>query len=119
MLELFDKPLVFSNFCRLLRPLSPDLGVFLYFYLRQLYDQDEFFALENGSSGIKNLAYKALLNEFIYPLPSLQDCLLIAATLRPYVDKFFANKIQIRTLNSSTRFQVRYAARANVFRMSA
>lgn len=53
--SLFGKELLFSNFCRLIRIKDSNYSFFVYLYLRYLYDQDEFFNLENGSSGIKNL----------------------------------------------------------------
>ena len=64
----FQYPIVFSNFCRLLR-VDEKYSYFLYCYLKYLYDQDEYFNLENGSSGIKNLDYKALLYDLTYPMP--------------------------------------------------
>ena len=53
--KLFPHPLVFSNFCRLIRPKRREFSYFLYLYIQFLYKQDEFFNIENGSSGIKNL----------------------------------------------------------------
>jgi type I restriction enzyme S subunit len=80
--SLFSYPLVFSNFCRLFRPKKPTQSYFLYAYLTHLYKQDEFFGLENGSSGIKNLNYKALLYEQV----------------SPFFDRINQGKHQIQTL---------------------
>src|SRR5690606_8223688 len=55
--RLFKHPLVFSNFCRMIRIKKSEYSFFLYCYIQYLYNQDEFFNLENGSSGIKNLDY--------------------------------------------------------------
>jgi type I restriction enzyme S subunit len=98
--RLFDYPLVFSNFCRLLRVKKPEYSYFVYCYLQYLYNQDEFFNLENGSSGIKNLDYKALLFELEYPMPD--DTLAVAFHGRvvPFFKKINQNKSQIRTLTT-------------------
>ena len=45
---LFDYPIIFSNFCRLLR-VEKKYSYFVYCYLQYLYSQDEFFNIENGS----------------------------------------------------------------------
>jgi len=73
---LFPHPLIFSNFCRLIRPKKKEFSFFLYLYLQFLYHQDEFFNLENGSSGIKNLDYKYLLFELKFLLPENEMVLL-------------------------------------------
>lgn len=96
--KLFQYPIVFSNFCRLLR-VDEKYSYFLYCYLKYLYDQDELFNLENGSSGIKNLDYKALLYDLTYPMP--KDKRLIFEfndNVSLYFKKINRNKQQIRTL---------------------
>ena len=96
--KLFQYPIVFSNFCRLLR-VDEKYTYFLYCYLKYLYDQDELFNLENGSSGIKNLDYKALLYDLTYPMP--KDKRLIFEfndNVSLYFKKINRNKQQIRTL---------------------
>lgn len=95
---LFQHPIVFSNFCRLLR-VDEKNSYFLFCYLKYLYDQDEYFNLENGSSGIKNLDYKALLYDLTYPMP--QDKRLIFEfndNVSLYFKKINRNKQQIQTL---------------------
>ncbi len=97
---LFEYPLVFSNFCRLLRIKDERYAFFVYCYLRCLYDQDEFFNLENGSSGIKNLDYKALLFDLTYPLPKDEAVIFnFDKTVKPYFKKINQNKNQIRILS--------------------
>ena len=95
---LFDYPIIFSNFCRLLR-VKEEHTYFIYCYLKYLYDQDEFFNLENGSSGIKNLDYKALLYELTYPIPNdRQQILDFNDKVGVYFEKINRNKQQIQTL---------------------
>lgn len=96
--KLFDYPIIFSNFCRLLR-VKEEHTYFIYCYLNYLYDQDEFFNLENGSSGIKNLDYKALLFELTYPMPNdRQQILDFNDKVSVYFEKINRNKQQIQTL---------------------
>jgi len=96
--NLFDYPMVYSNFCRLIRVKKPEFSFFLYCYIQYLYNQDEFFNLENGSSGIKNLDYKALLFEFDYPMPNDDLVLNFHNQVEPFFKKINKNKSQIRTL---------------------
>jgi type I restriction enzyme S subunit len=96
---LFPYPLIFSNFCRLIRPKKKEYTYFLYLYMQYLYKQDEFFNLENGSSGIKNLDYKFLLFELKYPLPNKKDKIVeFNEKISIFFEKINKNKHQIRSL---------------------
>lgn len=97
---LFEYPIVFSNFCRLLRVKKKEYSYFLYLYLQYLYHSDEFFALENGTSGIKNLSYKALFYELEYKMPSEIQVIEFHTKVKIYFDKINANKKQIQNLQS-------------------
>ena len=96
--SLFQLPLVFSNFCRLLKIKKEEYSFFVYSYLQYLYKHDEFFNLENGSSGIKNLDYKALLFELDYPMPQESMVLEFDKEVKDYFKKINKNKSQIHTL---------------------
>lgn len=96
--NLFKYPIVFSNFCRLIRIKNNEYSFFLYLYLKFLYDQDEFFNLENGSSGIKNLNYKALINELKYRIPETEIIKDFHNKVERYFKKIIKNKLQIQTL---------------------
>ncbi len=96
---LFDYPLVFSNFCRMLRIKNQKYSYFVYLYIQYLYKQDEFFNLENGSSGIKNLDYKAVLFNMKYRMPISDDSLFaFNKTVELYYKKINTNKLQILSL---------------------
>lgn len=69
LLDRLDAPLVCSNFCRILTPTDPQTGYWLYMLLRQLYDNDEFFQYENGTTGIKNFAMGRFLETFKCAVP--------------------------------------------------
>lgn len=95
---LFNYPLVFSNFCRLIRPKKKEYSFFLYSYIHYLYKQGDLFNLENGSSGIRNLDYKALLYQLIFKLPSEEEVGKYNQDIAPYFSKVNKNKFQIRIL---------------------
>lgn len=97
----FQYPIVFSNFCRLLR-VDEKYSYFLYCYLKYLYDQDEYFNLENGSSGIKNLYYKALLYDLTYPMPKDKRIIFkFNDNVSLYFKRINKNKKQIQTLTQT------------------
>lgn len=98
--DLFDYPIVFSNFCRLLRVKHEKYSLFLYLYLNYLLESDEFFALENGTSGIKNLDYKALLYDLPYKLPLEADIFKFHEKIKYYFEKINFNKQQIKNLEA-------------------
>lgn len=95
----FKNPIIFSNFCRLLRPKDPRYCYFLYLYLKYLYKQDEFFNIENGSSGIKNLDYKYLLNNMTFEFPRDENEILnFTEKIQVYFQKIAANNLQVEGL---------------------
>ncbi|EAL1484613.1 restriction endonuclease subunit S [Campylobacter coli] len=97
--KLFNYPIVFSNFCRLLRAKKIEYSYYLFFYLKHLYDNDEFFAFENGSSGIKNLDYKTLLNNTECLKPD-DEIFSFHKKVVLYFNKINKNKQQIQTLEN-------------------
>ncbi|WP_072216481.1 restriction endonuclease subunit S [Campylobacter coli] len=97
--KLFNYPIVFSNFCRLLRAKKIEYSYYLFFYLKHLYDNDEFFAFENGSSGIKNLDYKTLLNNTDCLKPD-DEIFSFHKKVILYFNKINKNKQQIQTLEN-------------------
>jgi type I restriction enzyme S subunit len=98
--KLFNYPVVFSNFCRMIRVKEPEFSYFLYCYLQFLYKQDEFFSLENGSSGIKNLDYKTLLFDYDYIMPDVNSVKDFHKKVEPLFNKVGYNKNQILTLTA-------------------
>jgi type I restriction enzyme, S subunit len=75
LLDRFSYPLICSNFCRIVRPRLPQLSSFLHFWLDWLYSKDEFLKYENGTTGIKNLAFRTFseIHPLVVPLePVLQ-----------------------------------------------
>jgi type I restriction enzyme S subunit len=97
--QLFEYPIIFSNFCRLLRPKENHYTYYLYLYLKYLYINDEFFSLENGTSGIKNLDYKTLLYDLKYPMPKNAEIYSsFYENVSILFEKIDKNKLQIQNL---------------------
>ena len=69
LLERLHFPLVCSNFCRLLKLKSPAYSKFVYLWLRSLYANDELLQFENGTTGIKNLAFTLFSSTFKLCIP--------------------------------------------------
>ena len=57
-LDRIPTPVTCSNFCRFIRLKESVSPFYIYTMLRWLYDRDEFLQYENGTTGIKNLAFK-------------------------------------------------------------
>ncbi len=70
LLQRLDAPLVCSNFCRLLRPKKRVYSKPIYLWLRALYSADEFLQFENGTTGIKNLAFTLFSSRYKLCMPS-------------------------------------------------
>ena len=72
LLNRLDIPLTSSNFCRIVRPKDPMTSFYLYGLLQASWDRGEFFSFENGSTGIKNLAFADYSSNKAVALPSLE-----------------------------------------------
>jgi len=68
-LQGMQTPVVASNFCRAITAKSEAEAVWLYFALRRLYDQNVFLNYENGTTGIKNLAFSKFCDEYLFVCP--------------------------------------------------
>jgi len=98
--SLFDLPIIFSNFCRCLRLLKEEYLYPIYLYIKGKWENNEFFNLENGSSGIHNLDYKAFLftDEYSDVFPNDTDFIEFSKFVNPLFEKIGKNKTQIQTL---------------------
>jgi type I restriction enzyme S subunit len=63
------KPIVSSNFCKVIRAIDSSNSYAIYAMLRCDWSNDLFFQYENGSTGIKNLAFKEYATR--RPVPSI------------------------------------------------
>ena len=69
LLKRLEVPLSSSNFCKIVRPLNRENAFFLYGQLRSSWNKGEFFPYENGSTGIKNLAFADYCSAKVISLP--------------------------------------------------
>ena len=69
LLERIEEPLVCSNFCRLVRLKNTDFSNLIFLWLRHLYGNDEFLQFENGTTGIKNLAFTEFSRSYPLAIP--------------------------------------------------
>ena len=68
ILNVEQLPMTCVNFCKIIRPKKIVYSYFMYLYLNILYQKWVFFNIENGTTWIKNLDMKALMNlEIIIP----------------------------------------------------
>jgi type I restriction enzyme S subunit len=100
LLSRLHLPLVCSNFCRLLKLKSPVLSKFVYLWFRSLYANDEFLQFENGTTGIKNLAFTLVSSTFKFCIPP--PAILEAFDLRvaPLFDRQQAGATEADTLTA-------------------
>ncbi|MCM3081685.1 restriction endonuclease subunit S [Brevibacillus invocatus] len=69
VLNKFSSPLICTNFCRVIKPIS-DYAEYLYCHLIYLYNEDIFFQYENGTTGIKNLDIGSLFSVHKIAIPT-------------------------------------------------
>lgn len=98
LLNRIAMPVVCSNFCRLLKLKSPRLSNFVYLWLRSLYENDEFLQFENGTTGIKNLAFTLFSSTYKLCLPRMQILEAFDLQVSPLFVKHQANAAEAHTL---------------------
>jgi len=68
----FDCPIEPASFCRLLRPISPEIGVILGLHLAYIYAQGKTWEYQNQSTGIANFQTAHFLDaEFVAKPPTM------------------------------------------------
>lgn len=70
LIDMNDKPLICTNFCRALSLKKHNYSSFVYSMLQYLYNIDLFFIYENGTTGIKNLDTNNLFNKYEIVIPT-------------------------------------------------
>ena len=85
------------KFCRIIRPLKLEYSYFLYSLFDYLYTRKVFFNWENGTTGIKNLSLKALLEDFDLLIPENGDLILdFNKNVKASFNKIQTNNSQIQ-----------------------
>lgn len=73
ILNMYDAPLLCTNFCRAIETKKNIYAPFVYMYLTLMYEDDIFFNWENGTTGIKNLALNDLLSNIEITQPNEEE----------------------------------------------
>lgn len=73
ILNMYDSPLLCTNFCRAIKTKKEKYAPFVYMSLKLLYEDDIFFNWENGTTGIKNLALNDMLSNLETTNPDEKD----------------------------------------------
>ena len=104
LLERCQIPLACSNFCRIIRPQNKELSFFIYYFLKDLYDKDEMFMYETGTTGIKNFGYKYFASSRKFLIPNQE----LLSTFSGFI-KAIRNTSNNRGTQSGTLRQIRDA----------
>lgn len=70
IINKYQDKVLCTNFCRTLRPLKIEHGLWIESYIMYLYEMNLFFNFENGTTGIKNLDLNAVLNNYKIVIPA-------------------------------------------------
>ena len=73
ILNIYDSPLLCTNFCRAIETKNNILAPFVYMNLKLMYEDDLFFNWENGTTGIKNLALNVMLSNLEVGVPNEKE----------------------------------------------
>ena len=102
ILSSANHPMTCVNFCRIIRPLKLEYSYFLYSLFDYLYNRKVFFNWENGTTGIKNLNLKALLEDFDLFIPENGDLILdFNKNVKASFNKIQSNNSQIQSLTKT------------------
>lgn len=92
-------PMTCVNFCRIIRPSKLEYSYFLNSLFDYLYIRKVFFNWENGTTGIKNLNLKALLEDFDLIIPKNEESILdFNKNVKAVFNKIQSNNSQIQSL---------------------
>ena len=95
-------PMTCVNFCRIIRPLKIEYSYFLHSLFDYLYTRKVFFNWENGTTGIKNLNLKALLEDFDLFIPQNTESILdFNNNVQAVFNKIQTNNSQVQSLTKT------------------
>ena len=98
LLRSLGRPLVASNFCRIVKLKSPAFSKFVYCWLRSLYDAGSLFQFETGTTGIKNFAFVLFSEKYPLVVPDQAVAEAFDRAVSPFFARIQANAHQSRTL---------------------
>ena len=97
LLDFYDNDILCTNFCKIIR--TKDIfKYFVYYYWDYLYEQNRMFAYENGTTGIKNLDYKALIKKEELVIPPETELNKFNNTINDILIKIYKNGVEITKL---------------------
>ena len=84
-----------ASFCRLFRPKSRGIGIFLRFYLERMYDTDRMWEYQNQSTGISNFQTKEFLKSEVVCIPSSEVLSRFQHWSAPVVERSYCPETQL------------------------
>lgn len=94
MLERFDCPVEPASFCRLLRPITADIGILLGQHLTYIYLQGKTWEYQNQSTGIANFQTAHFLETELVAIPPDELLSEFSAIVRPMIDRNHLTQIE-------------------------
>ena len=98
LLASLGRPLVASNFCRIVKLKSLAFSKLIYCWLRGLYDAGSLFQFETGTTGIKNFAFVLFSEKYPLVVPDQRIAEAFDRIVSPLFARIQANACQSRTL---------------------
>ena len=95
ILTRFDAPVEPASFCRLLRPVSYEVGLMLALHLRYIYDQGKTWLYQNQSTGISNFQMKVFLKDELVVVPPSKVLTSFYEQIEPILRKLHSGENQV------------------------
>ena len=89
LLDRYERGMICTNFCRAITPFT-GYSTFIYFYLKYLYSQNVMFSYENGTTGIKNLDFSALIQTTVITIPPIDVVTRYTEAVRSLINTIFS-----------------------------
>lgn len=94
LLDLFDCPVEPASFCRLLRPISKEIGTVLAQHMHYIYGQGKTWEYQNQSTGIANFQTTHFLESELITVPTREILGLFTSLLDTLVKRTQITQIQ-------------------------
>ncbi len=100
LLSAYDKPLICTNFCKVIKIKEKEYRGYAYNLLWYLYNTRLFFLFENGTTGIKNLNVNNLFKRHMIAIPDIDVALEYNEIFLSLIDIMHANKKENEKLSN-------------------
>lgn len=100
LLQVLQRPIVASNFCRIVKLKKTEYSKYIYYWLRSLYDAGALFQYENGTTGIKNFAFTLFSASHHLLIPNSCIALSFNTAVSSLLKAIQHNANQSRTLST-------------------